>query len=149
MLDQTQQHINGIIKQVRDHLFSLTSEQLRERPAPGKWSKIEILGHLVDSGINNLQRFTEVQFMPRPFKYLNYKQDDLVKANNYQEAELNDVFGLYQAINIRILAIMEMQTEKTLAYEVVIPNDGKTTDLKFIMTDYADHMEHHLEQILR
>ena len=27
-----------------------------------KWSKKEILGHLIDSAINNLQRFTEIQY---------------------------------------------------------------------------------------
>jgi ribosome biogenesis SPOUT family RNA methylase Rps3 len=33
---------------------------------PKKWSKKQILGHLVDSGINNLQRFTEIQFEEKP-----------------------------------------------------------------------------------
>ncbi len=40
---------------------------------------------------------------------------------------------------------MERQTEDTLNYKVKV---GKvTTDLRFLMKDYVDHLEHHLAQI--
>ena len=33
-------------------------------PSPSKWSKKEILGHLIDSAANNHQRFMRLQLQP-------------------------------------------------------------------------------------
>ena len=49
------------------HMKELSSQDLLRRPAPDKWSKQEILGHLIDSALNNLKRFTEIQFHPLLF----------------------------------------------------------------------------------
>ena len=141
--------LHEIMLKIKSYLFGLSEDQLRQKPAPGKWSKIEILGHLVDSGINNLQRFTEAQFMPEPYPFSNYQQDDLVAANRYQQAELSEVFGIYQAINKRIIEIMGAMTPETLAILLHNESDDQTAELGFIMTDYVAHMEHHLKQILR
>ncbi|MEQ8879044.1 MAG: DinB family protein [Cyclobacteriaceae bacterium] len=140
--------LDQIINELSSYMTGITEEELRKKPAPGKWSKIEILGHLVDSGINNLKRFTEAQFSHEPFEYSNYRQDDLVAANQYQNASLKEVFFLYEAVNRRIMEVMKKQSEKALSKKVHNTSDGKTTDLKFIMKDYVDHMEHHLKQIL-
>ena len=148
MITQTKR-LEDVISKLSTYLTSISEEELRKKPAPGKWSKIEILGHLADSGINNLKRFTEAQFKPEPFEYDNYQQDDLVAANQYQNASLNEVFFLYEAVNRRIIEVMKQQSEKALSKKVHNKSDGKTTDLRFIMTDYVDHMEHHLKQILR
>ena len=46
-------------KIVDDHLPSLRSvsiEKFHFKPSPAKWSKKEILGHLVDSAQNNIRR---------------------------------------------------------------------------------------------
>ena len=53
------------------------------KPDPYKWSKIEILGHLIDSAQNNLRRFICVQYesmMP----WIVYQQDAWVTANHCQ-----------------------------------------------------------------
>ena len=67
-----------------------------------KWSKKEILGHLIDSGINNLQRFTEIQFENKPYKIRKYNQDELVKANEYQNSETEEIADFWLSINNRI-----------------------------------------------
>ncbi|GAA4897791.1 DinB family protein [Flaviramulus aquimarinus] len=115
--------------------------------SPEKWSKKEILGHLIDSGVNNLQRFTEIQFKTKPYTFDNYKQADLVKANDYQHAEINELLGLWKAINNRIRYLFSIQNETTLGYKVVL-GSGEVSDLQFLMVDYVDHLEYHLKQIL-
>jgi hypothetical protein len=119
---------------------------LREKPAPGKWSKIEILGHLIDSAVNNLKRFTEIHYQPKPYQVIKYDQDALVAINDYQHAQAELVLSLWTALNRQITRVMEAQTEDTLSLEV-ISQDGDHTDLRYLMTDYVDHMEHHLRQI--
>lgn len=119
---------------------------LTYKASPEKWSKQEILGHLIDSAINNLQRFTEISFEPKPYQIRRYNQDELVKANAYQGAEINKLIALWLSLNIRILALMKLQTEATLSYTIILP-DGELSDLRFLMTDYVDHLEHHMKQL--
>lgn len=119
---------------------------LTYKASPEKWSKLEIIGHLIDSAVNNLQRFTEIQFESKPYQITRYNQDELVKANAYQEADPERLAALWLALNQRILALMKQQTEATLAYPIILP-DGEPSDLRFLMTDYVDHLEHHLQQL--
>ncbi|MGB0805599.1 MAG: DinB family protein, partial [Salibacteraceae bacterium] len=118
-----------------------------EKTNPEKWSKKEILGHLVDSGINNLQRFTEIQFNKKPYKLIGYNQNELVKANRYQEAEPAEILNLLQAINARIIYIINTQTTESLDYKI-LTNNGTIFNLKFLIEDYVNHFKHHTKQLI-
>lgn len=125
----------------------VSEKEMSRKAAPEKWSKKEVLGHLIDSAINNLQRFTEIQYSPKPFSIRNYEQNELVIANGYQNVELIELVNLWGAINTQIINIIENQTENTLAYKIELkPN--KIVDLRFLITDYVSHLEHHLNQII-
>ncbi|GGD06264.1 DinB family protein [Hyunsoonleella pacifica] len=112
-----------------------------------KWSKKEILGHLIDSAINNLQRFTEIQFETEPYIIKQYSQDELVKANHYQSADTKELLDLWIALNNRILFVIKNQNEETLNYKVHT-NNTTIVDLKFLIKDYVDHLSYHLNQIM-
>lgn len=129
-----------------DYISKASKEELTHKSIPEKWSKKEILGHLIDSGINNLQRFTEIQFEAKPFPIRKYNQDELVKANDYQNSDLDELIGFWVSINKRVISLMKIQTENSLAFEIELEK-GKISDLKFLMIDYVDHFEHHLNQI--
>lgn len=45
-------------------LLGLDPDSLTRRPAPGEWTKKEILGHLIDSAANNHQRFIRAAIDP-------------------------------------------------------------------------------------
>ncbi len=131
---------------IESYFINSNNTDITFKTSNNKWSKKEILGHLIDSGINNYQRFTEIQFESKPYLIREYNQDALVKANNYQNAELIELIGLWLSINQRIIKIMWMQTENTLNYKVEI--DNKFYDLRFLMIDYVDHLKHHINQIM-
>jgi hypothetical protein len=59
-------------------LFAIGEPAFSSKPAPGKWSKKQIIGHLIDSATNNHQRFVRAQFETRPRIY--YDQN---KWNEY------------------------------------------------------------------
>lgn len=84
-------------------LKQFSSEELVKRPALDKWSKQEILGHLIDSAVNNLKRFTEIQFLPQPYTVISYRQNELVIVNDYQNLPLQHLLDLYQALNRQIV----------------------------------------------
>ncbi len=141
------QKLQQLIEQVSAYQHQAPEGEMALRPNPDKWSKKEILGHLIDSAINNLQRFTEIQFKSKPYKIIPYSQEGLVRANNYQNAELSDIVNMWSAMNLHICHVIDQLAPETLTYEIELP-DGGRADLEFLITDYADHMEHHVLQIL-
>lgn len=126
----------------------LSSAELLNKPAPGKWSNKEILGHLIDSAINNLKRFTEIQFLPQPYSIISYKQNELVIVNDYQNLNLDHLLDLWQALNRQIVFVVRnIQVEK-LNYPVDPQYENKELKtLGWVICDYVAHMEHHFRQI--
>lgn len=126
----------------------ISETELSHKKSPEKWSKKEILGHLIDSAMHNLQRFTEIQFETKPYPVRKYKQNELVAANHYQQANKDELIQLWSALNKRLLSVMEQQREETLNYQIVI-SEEQISDFHFLMQDYVDHLEHHLRQIMQ
>jgi DinB superfamily len=140
------QKLETLIESGTAYLQNCPSSEVKLKAAPASWSKQEILGHLIDSAINNLQRFTEIQFSEKPFPIRRYNQDQLVIINKYNDADTNELIQLWQALNKQIKRMMEAQNEETLSYPIVF-HDGTRSDLRFLMVDYVDHMEHHLRKV--
>lgn len=147
-MQSNSQRLEELIQTGKRYLLTTSTEELSSKPNPEKWSKKEILGHLVDSAINNLQRFTEIQFEPQPYPIRKYNQDGLVEANRYQEAELEELLSFWLSLNKRIQVIMSQQTNSTLELQILL-GEGQYSDLAFLMKDYIDHLEYHLKQIMR
>lgn len=140
--------LEQLLKDGTEYISKFSEAELTFKPTPEKWSKKEILGHLIDSGINNLQRFTEIQFENKPYKMRKYNQDELVKANQYQKANTEEILEFWISINNRIFNIINQLTEKKLNYTIELENNT-ISDLRFLINDYIDHMEHHLHQIIK
>jgi hypothetical protein len=111
-----------------------------------KWSKKEIMGHLIDSAINNIQRFTEIQYVEKPYKIRTYNQNELVLTNKYQNKDNQELLNLFISLNNHILHLIKSQITETLKYELILPN-GEKKNLAFLMEDYLDHFYHHINQI--
>lgn len=126
--------------------FSTINQNTLEERKPGKWSKKEVLGHLVDSAIHNLVRFTEINYVEKPYHHRPYNQIDLVNLNQYQTMDIDELTQLWFVLNKQIVRLMKSVDEKALDYKIVL-SDGSVIDLKFLMTDYVEHLEHHINQI--
>jgi hypothetical protein len=126
----------------------LSGEDLLSRPAENKWSKKEILGHLIDSAVNNLKRFTDIQFSIQPYTIVSYKQVELVNANDYQNLPLDHLLNLWQSLNRQIVFVVKRIPAEKLSY-AVDPQYGnrETKTLSWVICDYVAHMEHHFKQI--
>lgn len=148
-------NINAALQRLSEQLEELPSlfknfseEELIRKPAPGKWSKKEILGHLIDSAINNLKRFTEIQFLPQPYKIISYRQDDLVRVNNYQSLPPDHLLDLWKKLNQQIAFVVKNIPEEKLNYPVDPQYDnGEMRTLGWIICDYVAHLQHHLKQL--
>lgn len=137
-------HINNMPVIFRDY----SNEELLHKPAPGKWSKQEILGHLIDSALNNLKRFTEIQFLPQPYKVISYRQNELVAINHYQDLQLSHLLDLWKGLNQQICFVVQNIPPEKLDYPVDPQYDnGEMKSLGWIICDYVAHLEHHLRQV--
>ena len=128
--------------------LSFSEDELRKKPAPNKWSKKEILGHLIDSAANNHHRFVKAQFEIDPFNFSSYIQDDWVRVQNYNELDTGLLVGLWEQYNRHLLWIISNFDNSKLKMKWFIEGyetSGET--MLFLITDYVDHMDHHLKQI--
>ena len=146
-MKDTKNKLELLMKNGIEYLSQTSEQDLSLKIADNKWSKKEILGHLIDSGIYNILRFTEIQFEHKPYKIRNYKQNELVKANDYKNADSKEIINFWWSINKRILSLILEQTENTLSYRIELDNNN-SFDLRFLINDYVNHLEHHLNQII-
>ncbi len=140
-------HLDSLLDRLNTYIESTSESAIISPYKPGKWSKKEIIGHLIDSGVNNLKRFTEIQYENLPYKVIGYNQEGLVKSNAYQGADIGMLMGLLMALNKHIMYLMSKQTQKSLNFEIILP-DGRLSNLHFLMEDYVVHFEHHVKQII-
>lgn len=128
-----------------DYLKNADKAILEFKPE-NKWSKKEILGHLIDSSIHNLVRFTEIHYVAKPYIYRSYNQNDLVSINRYQSTDVDELVQLWLSINKQIIRLFKSVENHELQYKIEL-NDKSIVNLRFLMTDYVDHLEHHVNQI--
>jgi hypothetical protein len=137
-------------------LLGIPAEVNSRRPAPGKWSAKEILGHLVDSAANNHQRFVRAQWQAE-LVFSGYDQEAWVRAEGYQEAPWNEIVALWAAYNTQLARLMATipssvrlrEHQRHNLHELAwrpIPADRPAT-LDYLMEDYVAHLHHHLTQI--
>jgi len=139
------QQLASLIVHVREQYEKTSEEELLSAPAPGKWSKQQVLGHLVDSAVNNLKRFTDAQFAEQPYRIISYKQNELVAVNHYQQLPLQHMISLWQLLNQQIIFVAEKIPAPVLAYEVLPQyNETGIQTLAWLICDYVEHMKHHL-----
>lgn len=138
-------HILKWIERVQSQFSNLTEPEVSQNPAPDKWSKKEILGHMVDSASNNHQRFVRAQQVAE-LRFPVYKQVDWVKNQNYVSENWNDILTLWIALNKHLAHIINQIPTEKMEVECWI-GENKPITLGELIVDYIKHQEHHLKQI--
>lgn len=138
--------IEEIIKETKNFYLMNINMDYSAKPNPNKWSKKEVIGHLIDSAMNNSRRFTESQFSEVPYLVIAYDQDRLVEINKYQEREMIDLLKLWSHLNKQIAFILKDISEEQLKIKINLYNFS-VCDLDFLIEDYIAHLKHHLKQI--
>jgi DinB superfamily len=116
------------------------------KPSPAKWSKKEIIGHLIDSAQINLQRFIRCTYEEN-FKLI-YEQNEWVAAAHYQDADIKELLDLWILLNRQIMRVLSDYPADRLG--AVCDNDKNATQLhtvEWLAADYVRHMQHHLGQV--
>lgn len=140
--------INNWIGFIPEEFNQMTEKELNNRPLPHKWSKKEILGHLCDSALNNINRFIKIQYEEQPYVIQSYNQDQWVLVQNYQERPMDEIVNLFCTLNKQIVHIITNTPNDRLSNLCDIVNNQQKS-LEWLINDYLEHMEHHINnQIL-
>jgi hypothetical protein len=138
-------------------LRALPDADSAKRPAPGKWSPREVIGHLVDSASNNHGRFVRAAWAD-DLVFTGYAQDGWVELQRYAQADWLDLVTLWATFNRHLANVMESipgsardrvhvkHNLRDVAFGK-LPSSRQAT-LAWFMDDYVDHLEHHLRQVL-
>lgn len=128
------------------------------QPRPsGEWSRKEIIGHLIDSAVNNQARFVRAQ-MQDDLIFPGYDQDAWVRVQRYRERSWSELVEIWRVYNLQIAAVMgatpRAERERPRLHHNLqdigfqrLP-DGVDATLGFLMRDYVAHLQHHLRQVL-
>jgi len=126
-------------------LSAIPDEELSHKPQPNKWSKKQILGHLIDSAANNHQRFVRIQYEKEPIIF--YDQDQWNLLNHHQDLDRKHLVEFWIVYNKHLVQLASKIAGENLERKG-IGKDGQPKTLGWYIEDYVVHMEHHLRQIV-
>ena len=146
------QPISAIAKALADdiaaaepRLRALTDAQASAPRAAGKWSRKQILGHLVDSAANNHQRFVRAQLVDS-LTDPGYAQEHWVTVQRYADRPWSELIELWCVYNRHLVHVIAAIPESRRETPMLVGGDPPAT-LVFVALDYVGHIRHHLGQI--
>ncbi|OFW75589.1 MAG: metal-dependent hydrolase [Alicyclobacillus sp. RIFOXYA1_FULL_53_8] len=140
------EQLEELLKSVPRQLRELSNEDLVNPRSTGKWSRLQILGHLCDSAVNNLGRFIQAQYQPEPLAIVSYNQEVWVSSQHYGETPIDEVLTLWLSLNRSIVRVISSLPGDVLSQTCKL-SSGDIVTLEWLIDDYLQHMKHHLQQI--
>ena len=143
-MKETIQQLDHIIDTYTAQLNNVSETTLAIKPASGKWSGKELIGHLIDSAQNNIRRFVVVQYEERP--HIVYAQDSWVATADYQNYPAKDLVALWALLNKHIVILLKNMPTSFIEKEVMTE---QLHTVAWLAEDYNKHLLHHLHQVLK
>jgi len=134
------------IESVRGRLDRITEEGAKEEVRPGGWRRKEALGHLIDSALNNHQRFVRAA-LDGSYQGPSYQQQAWVEAHGYRQFPWQALVHHWWEQNDLLAHVVERIPEHRLEAECRV-GDHDPVSLSFLITDYLEHLDHHIAQIV-
>ncbi|MCE7072585.1 DinB family protein [Dyadobacter sp. CY327] len=140
--------LSGVLQEAINEglsIFTTISDWDTRRPG-GKWSNLEILGHLIDSAANNIQRFVRATH-DSDFKII-YNQDQWVRHQHYNQVSAAELTGLFLALNKQMIRIWMNYPDGFLSKRLDIGQSAPEFKTIYeIAEGYISHLQHHLTQM--
>jgi hypothetical protein len=127
-------------------LRAIADSSANASPDVQRWSKKQELGHLVDSATNNRVRFAKAALEGR-FEGPSYDARGWVDLGGYARMGWTELVDLWKALNMALATLVSRIPEERRTAECRI-GESLPASLEFVVDDYIEHMQHHLDHIL-
>jgi len=138
--------LTAVLQSVPQRLGEIPDAEASREPGPGRWSKKEILGHLIDSAANNHQRIVRTLIEPG-IDFPAYRQESWVSVQGYGTEAWADIVYLWLLLNRHLLHIIRTIPESGFSHECAVGGKPPMA-LAILIAGYMDHLDHHLGQVL-
>ena len=135
--------LENLITDYTDRLKLIDADSFNKKPYPEKWSKKEILGHLIDSAQSNIRRIVVAQYEDNP--RILYNQEQWVVISDYQHYDTADLIELWALLNKHFCHILK---NVPAGMEKRICTTQAEHTLEWLAEDYVTHLKHHMHVIL-
>ena len=145
MLQKTINRLQYLCEIIPPLLIEIPEKDFSFKPSETKWSKKQILGHLIDSATNNHQRFVRVQFEGVPS--ITYNQDNWNNHSYHNQVDSKYLIKFWELYNLHLAELIKLIPEKNFVRECNVGKEQNVT-LQWLVEDYVRHLEHHLRQLV-
>ena len=135
-----------IVPSARLGLFAIPPESVRRKERAEDWSKHEILGHLIDSAMNNHQRVVRGA-LNAAANFPPYEQNRWVEVQGYNERDWEELVEMWALSNLHLCRMLDRLPAEALNNPCNIGKEAPVA-LGFVVDDYLRHLNMHLSQIL-
>lgn len=145
-MKEVAQELRSVVDQTLEALAKMSPDETTRKETPEKWSKKEILGHLIDSAANNHQRFVRACYNAAG-EFPTYQQNEWVRVQRYNESSWQGLVELWSAYNRHLSDVIARIPDESRSSPCNIGKE-KPVMLEFVVKDYLRHMRHHMNKIL-
>ncbi len=142
-MNQIAAELKDIINRHMAALQAIPEDRFSHKPSAAKWSKKELIGHLIDSAQSNIRRFIIAQYEDTPT--INYNQEKWVTISGYQQWESISLIRLWYLLNIHICEILNRMSPE-VAQRTCMTQELHT--IEWLAQDYIKHLLHHMHQVM-
>ena len=145
MLAKSVSKLEDLCKTAPASFRTLSEAEFTFKPSREKWSKKEILGHLIVSATINHHRFIRGQFETAPT--IIYDQNKWNDCSHFNQIGSEQLIQFWTAYNIQLAELIKLIPPAVLKKEVDTGGPNNMS-IEAVFIDYVSHLEHHLWQIL-
>jgi hypothetical protein len=137
----------GTAKKLERLIKGVSTEKLRKRPAPEKWSVSEILAHLADTEIAGSFRMRSILGAPGT-PVAAFDQDAWVISGHYEKRDPRKSLEQFRMLREANLALLKSLTPEQWEHYGMHAERGRET-IEHIVRLFAGHDINHLQQVER
>jgi RimJ/RimL family protein N-acetyltransferase len=143
--------VNATVLQAAAKLRHVADDRAAMPIREGEWSGKELVGHLVDSTLNNYQRIIRAQIIEHRdadgvLRFPSYAQEQWVERGGYRDQAWSDLLDLWVAVSKQLCAALRIF--EPAAIDVPLSIGGEDPHPIRSALDFVDHLQQHVDDLL-